>query len=131
MRDYRKTRPEVCRAVDRKRRDLPHRVAARDRWREEHPELCRAYTRAAWKRDYAKNPEKYHDRYNRWRACQKGPQDPRVVALYFIAKWLRQQGDDVHVDHIIPVSKGGGHTYENLQILPAVENLRKGAKLPV
>ena len=33
------------------------------------------------------------------------------------------------VDHIIPISKGGLHTLENLQYLPMSENRRKGSKL--
>ena len=31
-----------------------------------------------------------------------------------------------HVDHIIPIAKGGKHTPANLQILSAVANLKKG-----
>lgn len=34
-----------------------------------------------------------------------------------------------HVDHIRPLSKGGGHVASNLQILPAKINIRKAAKL--
>lgn len=34
------------------------------------------------------------------------------------------------VDHIIPLSKGGLHHLDNLQILKAVDNLRKWCKLP-
>lgn len=34
-----------------------------------------------------------------------------------------------HVDHIIPLSKGGKHIPTNLQIIPATENLRKGSKI--
>jgi len=34
-----------------------------------------------------------------------------------------------HVDHIVPISKGGYHIHTNLQILPALLNLRKQAKI--
>lgn len=36
----------------------------------------------------------------------------------------------IHVDHIIPVSKGGADDYENLQPAHAVCNLRKGNRAP-
>lgn len=35
-------------------------------------------------------------------------------------------GDIFHVDHIIPISKGGLHDESNLQVIPAIDNLRKG-----
>ena len=34
-----------------------------------------------------------------------------------------------HVDHIIPLAKGGRHHPDNLRIITAEENLKKGAKL--
>lgn len=34
-----------------------------------------------------------------------------------------------HVDHIIPLSKGGEHHPNNLQILTAEQNLKKGARI--
>jgi 5-methylcytosine-specific restriction endonuclease McrA len=37
-------------------------------------------------------------------------------------------GENFHVDHIIPIAKGGLHTAYNLQILEAKDNLRKGVK---
>lgn len=42
----------------------------------------------------------------------------------------RQCGDwhDLHLDHIIPESKGGPTTFENLQVLCGPCNLRKGAR---
>ncbi len=37
--------------------------------------------------------------------------------------------DDLHVDHIWPLSKGGAHSVENLQGLCARHNLEKGARV--
>jgi len=34
-----------------------------------------------------------------------------------------------HVDHVIPISRGGYHIHTNLQVLPAKINMSKGAKL--
>lgn len=58
--------------------------------------------------------------------------DPQVV-------WERDEGicgichlpaerDDFHVDHVIPLSKGGEHSYANTQVSHPPCNLRKGAK---
>lgn len=38
----------------------------------------------------------------------------------------RQFGFSWHVDHIIPISKGGTNKYDNLQVVPAVWNMQKG-----
>lgn len=35
--------------------------------------------------------------------------------------------DDVHIDHVLPVSRGGTNALENLQVAHAICNLRKGA----
>lgn len=39
-------------------------------------------------------------------------------------------GTPHHVDHIVPLSKEGEHHPNNLQILTATENLKKGNRLP-
>jgi 5-methylcytosine-specific restriction endonuclease McrA len=36
-----------------------------------------------------------------------------------------------HVDHVIPLAKGGWHHPENLQVISASDNVRKGAKVAV
>ena len=36
--------------------------------------------------------------------------------------------DAAEVDHIVPLSKGGAHAAFNLQVLPAIDNLRKGVQ---
>ena len=35
-----------------------------------------------------------------------------------------------HVDHIIPISRGGVHVHTNMQVIPASLNCRKSNKLP-
>ena len=40
------------------------------------------------------------------------------------------QGVNLHMDHVLPVSKGGPHCADNLRPACAVCNLRKHAKLP-
>lgn len=34
------------------------------------------------------------------------------------------------LDHIVPFSKGGDHSVENLRVLPKAENRRRGARMP-
>jgi 5-methylcytosine-specific restriction endonuclease McrA len=53
----------------------------------------------------------------------------RLRAVYEFAAVCRDLGLDVHVDHVVPLSKGGEHHVDNLQIIPAVENLKKGNDL--
>lgn len=39
--------------------------------------------------------------------------------------------DEIEIDHIIPLAKGGAHTYENVQATHPFCNRRKGAKMDV
>lgn len=64
------------------------------------------------------------------RSLLKGETSPQIKQLYALRDFYKAMslGDDFHVDHIIPLSKNGLHVFENLQIIPAIDNLRKGAK---
>jgi 5-methylcytosine-specific restriction endonuclease McrA len=54
-----------------------------------------------------------------------------LQAIYELAiRLTRATGIEYHVDHHIPLAKGGKHHPDNLWVIPAAENLRKGAKLP-
>jgi len=54
----------------------------------------------------------------------------QVAEIYKRCRELSEStGIAHHVDHIIPVSKGGEHHPDNLQILTAEQNLKKGARI--
>ena len=51
-------------------------------------------------------------------------------AIYETAKRISNcLGVEHHVDHIVPLAKGGAHHISNLRVLPAKWNLRKSDKL--
>jgi|APSaa5957512493_1039668.scaffolds.fasta_scaffold27378_2 5-methylcytosine-specific restriction endonuclease McrA len=52
-----------------------------------------------------------------------------IRAMYWISDVLSTScGERFHIDHIKPLSKGGLHEFNNLQILSAEENLSKGGQ---
>jgi 5-methylcytosine-specific restriction endonuclease McrA len=59
----------------------------------------------------------------------KGEITPEMKQIYALRDFYTAMslGDEFHVDHIVPLSKGGEHNAFNLQILPAIDNLRKGS----
>jgi 5-methylcytosine-specific restriction endonuclease McrA len=101
------------------------------------PEYKRSKIQSAlrWASSY---PEKRATRENRRRARKEGavpknqtPEDSAIIASIYsqaqrVSKCL---GVTMHVDHILPLSKGGVHQPSNLQVLPKTTNLRKSDKL--
>lgn len=69
----------------------------------------------------------------RTRKKDQMPQDAdneKILWFYKEAERLTEETGIIHhVDHIIPISKGGLHHQDNLQVLTKRENLSKGNKL--
>jgi 5-methylcytosine-specific restriction endonuclease McrA len=54
----------------------------------------------------------------------------KILSFYKEAEKLTEETGIIHhVDHIIPISKGGLHHQDNLQVLTKRENLIKGSKI--
>ena len=127
-------------AIRKRRRELYalHSAKERDRakkQRDQYPERIRGIG----KRFRKKNLKKLTEKNRRRRALKKGlsvEKVPKTTEL--LAKQggmcasCKCKGSDVkwHMDHIIPLSKGGGHVKDNVQILCAPCNLKKGNMTP-
>lgn len=107
-------------------------------WREANPERARANVR----RWIAANPEKARALSRRSALTRRALEakafveavDPVVVyarahGICGICDQLIAGGDKWHVDHIVPLAKGGQHSYANTQPAHAFCNISKGAKL--
>ncbi len=88
-------------------------------------------------REYRKNnPHKTREWYQNRRARMRGRLPKGTVAKMFASQKERCAycqnllGNGYHVDHIIPLSRGGRHVVDNIQLLCKTCNLRKSAKDP-
>ncbi len=106
-------------------------------WHQAHPDSEAAVRTKAWK---LANPLKVRAQCAKRHALKKGV-TPGIVdyAAIMVRDKMRcglcgkkVKAKDLHIDHIIPVSKSGPHAEYNLQVAHKACNLRKGAtgKLP-
>ena len=124
----------------------PRAVSFHNRWRPANRHKIAGYN-LTWK---ANNPDYDSQRYKlnpasfKQRATQRkrllkeqyeslSDVNKRKIDLLYeqMSRLNSQHGPgSFHVDHVIPLSKGGKHHPDNLRIITAKENLAKGAKLP-
>ena len=153
MRAYRARKPDARRDCDRRYREKnrervqaetrawklknPDRVRAGNwRYRAHHPKKARAWRRAWAERNLEKVRKMRRLRKGRVRAATIGP-----IPEDYVEQLIGFQGGrcvycheplpaGFHVDHVIPLSRGGAHAWENLVLACAPCNLRKGSRYP-
>jgi 5-methylcytosine-specific restriction endonuclease McrA len=125
---------ERARGVEYYRKNLAKRKAYNKQWREGNREKARAATRE-WRKN---NPEKAAEAVTLWhlRRTENGGSHTKEEwialksAFYFCCLSCGRREPDVMLcrDHVIPVSKGGSNTIDNIQPLCKSCNSSKGAK---
>jgi hypothetical protein len=116
--------------------------AASRRWKHRNRDHLAAYSKRK-QQDPAHRALKAKSQRLRKARMRSGQGDtPEIRAIY--AQAIREQaliqrcpvfdipelGKKLHVDHRIPLAKGGLHAVSNLQILPIGINMRKGVSCP-
>jgi 5-methylcytosine-specific restriction endonuclease McrA len=110
------------------------------RWNEANAERIREWRRERQKLPETKALKAYHQRLRKARMRSGANDNDAIRAIYAEAMRveriiaccpvfdLPELGKKMHVDHIIPLARGGKHEADNLQILPIGINMRKGVK---
>lgn len=134
-RQWRKRNPAAAKAIDRRqyiKTADKQRRRSRRRYRANRAQAL-AYS-AAWRRA---NPDKRHEYSARRRARKRGAGTVERVDRRRV--YDRDEGvcqlchkpvrfSNMHMDHRVPLSRGGTHTYRNCQTAHAKCNLRKQSK---
>lgn len=100
------------------------------KWIRKHPEYNRMNAL-----EWAKaNPHKANAKTRRYQAKKLdltpllSTEEKHIIEILY--KWSDELPGNWHVDHIIPLSKGGLHHPNNLQVIPSNQNHMKGNILP-
>jgi 5-methylcytosine-specific restriction endonuclease McrA len=115
----------------------PERVCKQNRedarrYRERYPERKRAQNKVTWD----SNPDRNHA--NHW-ARKARKHGAFVERVYRARVWARDKGTchlcglpvdpcDWHLDHIVPLSRGGKHCYANVAVAHPYCNVARGAR---
>ena len=96
-----------------------------------HKERKKIYSKEYRKANRHKKAERESKRRLLINSSQTGEYNQKIIhEIYKIRERVSFcLGVPHHVDHIYPLSKGGLHIPENLQVIPAVLNLKKGDRI--
>jgi hypothetical protein len=146
---YEREKETACKRAKDWQKANPEKAKARLRkWQKANPERCRAF-RYEWQKA---NPDKHKEASRNWQKANQDKvneiaarrrarerqtsssltHDEKLIsrAIYGASRRISECiGIQHHIDHIVPIARGGAHHPSNLQILPALINHRKSAKL--
>jgi len=98
-------------------------------WKEANKDLVKKIQKEWYKKDYKNNRDKYYHKRNLRRAKldeqTANLSKSEVNEIKILFRWAQELPGKWHVDHIIPLSKGGKHHPDNLQLIPAGQNSSK------
>lgn len=118
----------VKKAVKASAQKHAERVLERNRrYRAKNPEKIKEWK----KRDRKTNSVRIHADNSKRRAKLKTKLTKEIIQIYALRDFFIEMslGEKFHIDHIVPLSKGGAHELENLRVIPAIDNLRKADKI--
>jgi 5-methylcytosine-specific restriction endonuclease McrA len=131
-------------AQDRRRKD--HRAnanrnkAVSKRWRESRPDYVAKKAAEYRATDHGKGVKAKLQRLRKARMRSGQGDNLAIRAIYSEAMRIErlvaacpvfalpELGHKMHVDHVVPLARGGQHHEDNLQIIPIGINMRKGVK---
>lgn len=129
MRERRAANPEAHRASIKRstERHYEKKLERNNAYRAKNPDKVKQWK----KKDREINKARILADNAKRRSFFAGETSPQIKQLYALRDFYRSMslGEEFHVDHIIPLSRGGLHSFENLQVIPAICNLRKGATI--
>jgi len=103
-------------------------------WREANKDHVKEINHVWYEKNYEKNRDRYfhHAHVRRARLYEQtlrlSKSEAREIKTLF--RWAQELPGEWHVDHIVPLSKGGKHRLYNLQLIPASQNLSKRDRCP-
>jgi 5-methylcytosine-specific restriction endonuclease McrA len=128
MRERRAKNPEAHRqAVEKStKKNYKAKLERNNLYRANNPEKVYQWK----KKDRAENKARILADCAKRRTLLAGKTSVEIRQLYILKDFYQAMslGERFHVDHIVPLSRGGLHAYKNMSVIPAIDNLRKGSK---